>query len=102
MNVQLDRLASAQRGASASHTAPTPLPWELTHVWVLVHFEIILEGPERTPNGTGWMMMRLSLVSTTSPENDLKNNNRPHGDCAWKSVLCYENLYNLEKIQEEG
>ena len=48
----LERLESARRGASASHTAPTPLLWELTHVCGASHFELIFGGPERIPNGT--------------------------------------------------
>ena len=50
--MHLDRLPSARRGASASHTASTPILGERAHGRCPVHFEVIFGAPEGSPNGT--------------------------------------------------
>ena len=45
-------MSSARKGASASHTASTPLLGELDQDCGASHFEVIFGAPDGSPNGT--------------------------------------------------
>ena len=74
----LERLVSARRGASASHTASTPLLGELAHDCGASHFEVILGAPDGSPNGTengsqNWLPRNRKRSPKGIPKSALKD-----------------------------